>query len=231
MRQNIGLQYKNMVKENLNKILGDMPDNVQLICVSKFHSIEDILEAYNEGQRDFGESRVQELLQKQPALPQDIRWHFIGPLQTNKIKQIVPFISLIQSIENMRQIEEIQKCATKIDKKINVLLEVHIAQEEQKHGFLYEEIIDFFSNRIYEQYPNIEVCGIMTIATLTDSEAQISEEFARSRDIFEKIKNIYPNPSFKELSIGMSDDYRLAIANGSTMVRIGSKIFGAREYK
>lgn len=218
-----------MVRENLNKILGEMPDNVRLICISKFHSIEDILEAYNEGQRDFGESRVQELLQKQPALPQDIRWHFIGPLQTNKIKQIVPFISLIHSIENIRQIEEIQKCATKIDKIINVLLEVHIAREAQKHGFSYEEVIEFFSNRIYEQHPNIEICGIMTIATLTDSEAQISEEFAHAKAIFEQIKTIYPNPHFKELSIGMSDDYRLAIANGSTMVRIGSKIFGARE--
>ncbi len=220
-----------MIKENINIIRKNIPAEVKLVCVSKFHHVDAILEAYNVGQRDFGESRVQELLQKQPALPTDIRWHFIGPLQTNKIKQIVPFIHLVQSIENIRQMEEIQKCATKIDKIVNVLLEVHIAREEQKHGFSYEEVIEFFSNRIYEQYPNIEICGIMTIATLTDSEAQISEEFAQAKAIFEQIKTIYPNPRFKELSIGMSDDYRLAIANGSTMVRIGSKIFGAREYK
>lgn len=218
------------IKENLKTILTELPDNVQLVCVSKFHSHQDILNAYEQGQRNFGESRVQELLQKQSALPQDIRWHFIGPLQTNKIKHIVPFISLIQSIENLRQMDEIQKCAAKIDRKINILLELHIAQEEQKHGFSHGEIIDFFVNRAYGKYPNIEICGIMTIATLTDSQSQISDEFARAKAIFDEIRTIYPNPAFKELSIGMSDDYHLAIAQGSTMVRIGSKIFGARVY-
>lgn len=219
-----------MIKENLKTILAKIPDNVQLVCVSKFHSNQDILQAYDEGQRNFGESRVQELLQKQPALPQDIRWHFVGPLQTNKIKHIVPFISLIQSIENLRQMDEIQKCASKISRKINVLFELHIAEEEQKHGFSHSELLDFFSKHTYKQYPNIEICGIMTIATLTDSQTQISDEFARAKAIFDEIRAIYPNPAFKELSIGMSDDYLLAIEQGSTMVRIGSKIFGARVY-
>jgi len=219
-----------MIKENLNNILGDLPEGVRLVCVSKFHPVEAICEAYEQGQRDFGESRVQELVQKQPNLPKDIRWHFIGPLQTNKIKYIVPFVHLIQSVENMRQMAEIQKCAARIERRVSILLEVHIAQEEQKHGFERKEIIDFFEKHTYEHYPNVRVCGVMAIATLTDDEEQIAAEFAAVRSIFDAIKSIYPEPYFCELSIGMSDDYRLAIEQGSTMVRIGSKIFGQRIY-
>ena len=219
-----------MIQENIKQIRTQLPKGVRLVCVSKFHSNDDILEAYNVGERDFGESRVQELMTKQPVLPSDIRWHFIGPLQTNKIKQIVPFVSLIHSIENMRQIEEIQKCAAKIGRVVNILLEVHIAREEQKHGFSQSELLEFFGEKTYLQYPNIKICGIMTIATLTDDQKQISEEFARAKGIFESVKAIYPDSDFCELSIGMSDDYRLAIEQGSTMVRIGSKIFGQRIY-
>ena len=217
-----------MIKENLNNILGDLPEGVRLVCVSKFHPVEAICEAYE--QRDFGESRVQELVQKQPNLPKDIRWHFIGPLQTNKIKYIVPFVYLIQSVENMRQMAEIQKCAARIERRVSILLEVHIAQEEQKHGFSQSELLEFFGEKTYLQYPNIKICGIMTIATLTDDQKQISEEFARAKGIFESVKAIYPDSDFCQLSIGMSDDYRLAIEQGSTMVRIGSKIFGQRIY-
>ena len=219
-----------MIKENLNNILGDLSEGVRLVCVSKFHPVEAICEAYEQGQRDFGESRVQELVQKQPNLPKDIRWHFIGPLQTNKIKYIVPFVHLIQSVENMRQMAEIQKCAARIERRVSILLEVHIAQEEQKHGFSQSELLEFFGKKIYLQYPNIKICGIMTIATLTDDQKQISEEFARAKGIFESVKAIYSDSDFCELSIGMSDDYRLAIEQGSTMVRIGSKIFGQRIY-
>lgn len=219
-----------MIKENLNNILGDLPEGVRLVCVSKFHPVEAICEAYEQGQRDFGESRVQELVQKQPNLPKDIRWHFIGPLQTNKIKYIVPFVYLIQSVENMRQMAEIQKCAARIERRVSILLEVHIAQEEQKHGFSQSELLEFFGEKTYLQYPNIKICGIMTIATLTDDQKQISEEFARAKGIFESVKAIYPDSDFCQLSIGMSDDYRLAIEQGSTMVRIGSKIFGQRIY-
>ena len=219
-----------MIKENLNNILGDLPEGVRLVCVSKFHPVEAICEAYEQGQRDFGESRVQELVQKQPNLPKDIRWHFIGPLQTNKIKYIVPFVYLIQSVENMRQMAEIQKCAARIERRVSILLEVHIAQEEQKHGFSQSELLEFFGKKTYLQYPNIKICGIMTIATLTDDQKQISEEFARAKGIFESVKAIYSDSDFCELSIGMSDDYRLAIEQGSTMVRIGSKIFGQRIY-
>ena len=219
-----------MIKENLNNILGDLPEGVRLVCVSKFHPVEAIGEAYEQGQRDFGESRVQELVQKQPNLPKDIRWHFIGPLQTNKIKYIVPFVHLIQSVENMRQMAEIQKCAARIERRVSILLEVHIAQEEQKHGFSQSELLEFFGKKTYLQYPNIKICGIMTIATLTDDQKQISEEFARAKGIFESVKAIYSDSDFCELSIGMSDDYRLAIEQGSTMVRIGSKIFGQRIY-
>ncbi len=219
-----------MIQENIKQIRAELPKGVRLVCVSKFHSKDDILEAYNVGERDFGESRVQELMTKQPVLPSDIRWHFIGPLQTNKIKQIVPFVSLIHSIENMRQIEEIQKCAAKIGRVVDILLEVHIAREEQKHGFERKEIIDFFEKHTYEHYPNVRVCGVMAIATLTDDEEQIAAEFTAVRSIFDAIKSIYPKPHFCELSIGMSDDYPKAIEAGSTMVRIGSKIFGARIY-
>ena len=219
-----------MIKENLNNILGDLPEGVRLVCVSKFHPVEAICEAYELGQRDFGERRVQELVQKQPNLPKDIRWHFIGPLQTNKIKYIVPFVHLIQSVENMRQMAEIQKCAARIERRVSILLEVHIAQEEQKHGFSQSELLEFFGEKTYLQYPNIKICGIMTIATFTDDQKQISEEFARAKGIFESVKAIYPDSDFCELSIGMSDDYRLAIEQGSTMVRIGSKIFGQRIY-
>ena len=201
-----------MIKENLNNILGDLPEGVRLVCVSKFHPVEAICEAYEQGQRDFGESRVQELVQKQPNLPKDIRWHFI------------------QSVENMRQMAEIQKCAARIERRVSILLEVHIAQEEQKHGFSQSELLEFFGEKTYLQYPNIKICGIMTIATLTDDQKQISEEFARAKGIFESVKAIYPDSDFCELSIGMSDDYRLAIEQGSTMVRIGSKIFGQRIY-
>ena len=219
-----------MIKENLNNILGDLPEGVRLVCVSKFHPVEAICEAYEQGQRDFGESRVQELVQKQPNLPKDIRWHFIGPLQTNKIKYIVPFVYLIQSVENMRQMAEIQKCAARIERRVSILLEIHIAQEEQKHGFSQSELLEFFGEKTYLQYHNIKICGIMTIATLTDDQKQISEEFARAKGIFESVKAIYPDSDFCQLSIGMSDDYRLAIEQGSTMVRIGSKIFGQRIY-
>jgi len=219
------------ITENLKQLHSEIPPDINLICVSKFHSNEVILEAYGNGERNFGESRVQELLKKQSELPFDIRWHFIGPLQSNKIKQIVPFIYLIHSIETIKQIEEINKQAVKINRKINILLEIHIAQEENKHGFSEEEVINFFTEETWKNYSNVEICGLMGIATFTDNYKQISQEFNKLKCLFDTIKSIYKNNHFKELSIGMSDDYRLALKYGSTMIRIGSKIFGQRENK
>jgi pyridoxal phosphate enzyme (YggS family) len=218
------------IKDNLLQIHSQIPDNVQLVCISKFHSREAVMQAYNYGERDFGESKAQELLQKQPNLPTDIRWHFIGALQSNKIKQIVPFIYLIHSIENEKLLTETNRCAQKINQKINVLLEVHIAQEQQKHGFLVAEVLDFFHSSRHNNFPFVEICGLMGIATFTNNMQQIENEFIVLKKTFEQIKQIYLNVNFRHLSMGMSDDYQTAINQGSTMVRIGSKIFGNRIY-
>ena len=217
-----------MITENIKNINSQLPDNVQLVCVSKFHSEEMIMQAYNAGVRDFGESRAQELLKKVENLPQDIRWHFIGVLQSNKIRQIAPFIYLIQSIESEKLLQETNRQAEKNNCKINVLLEVHIADEEQKHGFTESEIITFFEQKKWQNFPNINFCGLMGMATFTSDNEKIRAEFAKIKEIFEKVKNIFPNETFATLSIGMSDDFPIAIEQGSNMVRVGSKIFGNR---
>ena len=217
-----------MITEKIKNIRSQLPDNVQLVCVSKYHSEEIIMQAYNAGERDFGESRAQELLRKFENLPKDIRWHFIGPLQSNKIRQIAPFIYLIQSIENEKLLQETNRCAEKNSRKINVLLEVHIANEEQKHGFSENEIIDFFENKKWQNFSNINFCGLMGMATYTSDNQQIITEFQKIKNLFENIKKIFNDKIFSTLSIGMSDDFPLAIEQGSTMVRIGSKIFGNR---
>jgi len=217
-----------MIAENIKNIRSQLPENVQLVCVSKFHSEEMIMQAYGIGERDFGESRAQELLRKAENLPKDIRWHFIGALQSNKIRQIVPFIYLIHSIENEKLLQETQRCAERFNRKINVLLEVHIADEEQKHGFAESEIIDFFEQKMWQNFPDINFCGLMGMATFTSDNQQIIDEFQRIKGIFERVKNIFNDKNFSTLSIGMSDDFHLAVGQGSSMVRIGSKIFGNR---
>ena len=217
-----------MITENLKNTRSQLPENVQLVCVSKFHSEEMIMQVYSAGMRDFGESRAQELLKKVENLPKDIRWHFIGALQSNKIRQIAPFIYLIQSIENEKLLQETNRQAEKNSRKINVLLEVHIADEEQKHGFTENEIIDFFEQKKWQNFPHINFFGLMGMATFTSDNEKIKAEFCKIKEIFEKIKNIFPDDNFKTLSIGMSDDFLIAIEQGSSMVRIGSKIFGER---
>ncbi len=203
-----------------------------LVAVSKTHSVENIMEAYNAGIRDFAENKVQELVTKQPVLPQDIRWHMIGHLQRNKVKYIAPFVHLIHSVDSEKLMVELQKEAAKIDRQIAVLLEVHIAQEEEKFGFDTTEIIDFFAHAKNKQYPNLVFQGLMGMATFTDSESQIENEFSVLNKIYTKIRENFGNelPHFKELSMGMSSDYLLAIKHGSTMVRVGSSIFGERHY-
>ena len=189
-----------------------------LVCVSKFHPAQAIMAAYEAGERDFGESRVQELLRKHEALPKDIRWHFIGHLQTNKVRAIVPFVHLIQSVDSLHLLDTIQSEAARIGRVVNVLLEVHVAREATKSGFTPDEI----QNLPELHYPNIRICGLMTMASLTDDEAEIRRCFRLAASLKKKDTPI--------LSMGMSDDYGIAIEEGSTMVRVGSSIFGERVY-
>ena len=208
-----------------------------MICVSKFHPNEAIIEAYQAGERDFGESRVQELLPKYEALPKDIRWHFIGHLQTNKVKQIVPFVHLIHSVDSLRLLECINREAEKIGRKVRVLLEVHVAKEETKSGFTPEELLslDFPLSSLN----HVEICGLMGMATNTDDEQEIRRCFQAIRQLADTCLSRYhadtTSTGYTEdteriISMGMSDDYLLAIQEGSTMVRIGSSIFGERHY-
>ena len=220
------------IKDNILKIKSTLPDGVKLIAVSKFHAVDVIREAYDAGQRIFGESRVQELIAKQPLLPSDIEWHFIGTLQTNKVKHIAPFISMIQSVDTLKLIHEINDQAKKCERKIKVLIEVHIAEEENKHGFSIDECKSLFTGEALMQLENIQVCGLMGMATFTDNVEQVNKEFGKLHKLHKEIKLLpSTNPAmFTELSMGMSDDYKIAIKNGSSMIRIGTGIFGTRQY-
>ncbi len=212
-------------------MLATLPDDVRLVAVSKFHPAQSILEAYQAGQRDFGESYVQELLVKQETLPKDIRWHFIGHLQTNKVRHIAPFISMIQSVDSPRLIDEIQRQALKHHRLIDILLELHIAQETTKSGFTPDECTAFLETFDKEKYPNIRVCGLMTMATNTSDETQIEREFHSAAEYFENIKKrFFPFDSyFCQRSWGMSDDFTIALHHQTTIVRIGTKLFGTRQ--
>ena len=213
------------IPQNIANIRATLPKGVTMVCVSKFHSHEAIMEAYACGERDFGESRVQELLPKYEALPKDIRWHFIGHLQTNKVKQIVPFVHMIHSVDSVRLLETINKEAEKIGRHIKVLLEVHVAKEETKSGFTPEEFLSLKTQ--LSSLNHIEVCGVMGMATNTEDQ----EEWHRCfREIKSLASHLSPILSSPEISMGMSDDYLVAIEEGSTMIRIGSTIFGERQY-
>ena len=225
------------ISQSIASIRATIPAGVTLICVSKFHSHEAIMEAYDCGERDFGESRVQELLPKYEALPKDIRWHFIGHLQTNKVKQIVPFVHMIHSVDSVRLLETINREAEKIGRRVKVLLEVHVAKEESKSGFTPEEFLSLayslspVASSPHNLYPWVEICGVMGMATNTDDQ----EEWRRCfREIKHLASSLIANSSPSErpiISMGMSDDYLVAIEEGSTMVRIGSTIFGSRASK
>lgn len=217
------------IKERLHKILATLPDGVKLVAVSKFHPAEAVEEAYNAGQRIFGESRPQEMAAKAKVLPKDIEWVMIGHLQTNKVKMIAPFVSLVASADSERLIEEIEKQAVKNERTIDILLEVHIADEESKSGWLLSELREYLASGALERMEHIRVRGVMTIATNTDDEAIIRRDFNNIRTIFEELKPRF-GEAFDTLSIGMSDDYPIALEYGSTMVRIGTAIFGHRVY-
>ena len=206
-------------------------NDITLVAVSKTKPVEEIKKKYNEGFINFGENRVNELVQKFNLLPKDINWHMIGHLQTNKVKKIIPFISLIHSVDSLKLINKIENESKKFDKKTNILLQVHIAKEKSKYGFNFEEVRDFFKNRLYESYKNINIVGLMGMATFTNNKNQIRKEFKNLKILYDEIKSISQknNQKIKILSMGMSSDYKIAIEEGSNMVRIGSLIFGERD--
>lgn len=220
------------IEQNIESIRKHIPTDIQLVCVSKFHPDESILEAYSAGERVFGESKVQEMCGKYERLPKDIHWHFIGHLQTNKIKQIIPFVELIHGVDTYKLLEEINKQAEKQSIKVNCLLQIHIAQEETKFGFSADELKLILATNEWKALKNVTICGLMGMATFTENKYQIKNEFKSLKNLFDELKNTFfaDNSMFKEISMGMSDDYLLAIECGSTMVRVGSSIFGTRVY-
>ena len=227
-------QFQNMnIQENIiefTRLLSDT--NCKLVAVSKTKPVEDIREAFHAGQRDFGENKVQELREKPGQLPEDIRWHMIGHLQTNKVKYIAPFIHLIHAVDSVKLLEEIDKQAEKHNRVISCLLQVHIAQEEHKFGFDENELMEMLNSTQLKDLLHIKIIGLMGMATFTDNKEQIRSEFQNLKNIFDRIKaNISAeNVVMQELSMGMSDDYEIAIEEGSTMIRVGSKLFGSRIY-
>ncbi|WP_374450836.1 YggS family pyridoxal phosphate-dependent enzyme [Cloacibacterium normanense] len=215
------------IQENYHKIKAQIPENIELVAVSKFHPVEKIKEVYDCGQKVFGENKVQELLTKVNELPADIQWHLIGHLQTNKVKYIAPFIDTIQSVDSEKLLIEINKEAVKNNRKIKALLQVKIAEEETKYGLEIAEAKEIFSNYLENQYPNIEILGLMGMATFTDNNNQVKSEFLVLKSLFDELSTFR---KLETLSMGMSDDFALAIECGSTSVRIGSAIFGVRNY-
>lgn len=217
------------IKERLHRILSTIPEGVKLVAVSKFHPAERLQEAYDAGQRIFGESRPQEMTAKYELLPKDIEWHMIGHLQTNKVRQIVPFVSMIQSVDSVRLIECINREAERIGRVVDILLEIHVAQEESKTGWNYEELVEYLQSEAMAELKNIRVRGVMGMATNTDDEAIVRSDFERLAECKNELAPRF-GEEFDTLSMGMSEDYALAIECGSTMVRIGSSIFGHRNY-
>jgi len=218
------------IANNLELLRREIPEHVRLIAVSKTKPIEAIMEAYNAGQRVFGENYVQEISEKQPALPSDIEWHFIGHLQSNKAKYIAPFVDCIHAVDSEKLLMEINKQAAKARRTIRCLLQVHIADEESKFGFSPEEIIAICSSTNFTQFSSVRIAGLMGMASFTDDHGQVRQEFKTLKKLFDQLKHdaFAESEDFKELSMGMSGDWKIAVEEGSTMVRVGSAIFGSR---
>ncbi|NCT09275.1 MAG: YggS family pyridoxal phosphate-dependent enzyme [Flavobacteriia bacterium] len=217
-----------MIKENIVNFKKSIPKHVTLVAVSKTKPISDLQEAYNAGQRVFGENKVQEMIEKYDALPKDIQWHMIGHLQSNKVKYMAHFVDLIHGVDSFKTLQEINKQALKNNRIIKCLLQAEIANEETKFGLPFDEIYGILFSEELTKLKNISIVGLMGMATFTEDKQQISTEFASLKKLFEELKNTHP--SFKILSMGMSGDYEIAIENGSTMIRVGSAIFGQRNY-
>ena len=220
------------VKQKLREVMSHLPDGVRLVAISKYHPASYIMAAYEEGQRVFGESHEQEIREKHAALPKDIEWHFIGHLQTNKVKYIVPYISMIEAVDSLKLLREIQKQAAKADRVVKVLLELHIAEEATKYGLTLDACRELLADGEWRRMENVQICGLMMMASNTDDEAQIEREFETAAAFFDEVKASYfaDAPYFCERSWGMSDDYQLAVRHRSSMVRIGTMIFGPRVY-
>lgn len=219
------------VRANIERVLSEIPAGVRLVAVSKFHPVEKLMAAYEAGQRRFGESRVQELLVKEPQMPADVEWHFIGHLQTNKVKQLVGKASLIESIDSERLLDMVDQESRKAGVTTRVLMQVHVAREETKFGFWPEELLDYFRARKFENLTNTHICGVMGMASNTDDAERVSQDFAAIAEVYKEILRLCPDlRGFDTLSMGMSGDWPLAVEHGSNMVRIGTAIFGEREY-
>ena len=220
------------VQENLREVLDSLPAGVKLVAISKYHPNEYIEAAYAMGQRIFGESHEQELREKHTTLPQDIEWHFIGHLQTNKVKYIAPYVSMVEAVDSLKLLREIEKQAAKCGRVINVLLELHIAEEATKYGLTLDQCRELLAGGEWRQMSHVRICGLMMMASNVDDEQQIANEFDIAARFFDEVKADYfaDDDNFCERSWGMSDDYPIALAHGSTMVRIGTRIFGPRVY-
>ena len=218
--------------EKYQEILREIPENVQLIAVSKLHPASEVAAAYALGQRDFGENWAQEMREKHEILPQDIRWHFIGHLQTNKIKYIIPYVHLIHSIDSFKLLQEVDRQAAKHGRVVGCLLQFHVATEETKFGFSMDECEQMFQSPEFSSLKNVDIKGVMGMASFTDDAAQVRREFQTLHGFFTKLKEEYfsEKADFKEISMGMTSDYPIAIEEGSTMIRVGSALFGARNY-
>lgn len=217
------------IKDNLLQIKSTLPENVTLVAVSKTKPVSDLMEAYIAGQRIFGENYVQELTDKQPQFPNDVQWHFIGHLQSNKVKYIAPFVSLIHGVDSLKLLQEINKQALKNNRIIECLLQIYIAEEESKFGLDEQELNEILASEELKKLTNIKIVGLMGMSTFTDNQEQIQKEFLKLKTIFDKHKTLKTeNCELQTISMGMSGDYQLAINCGSTMVRIGSSIFGSR---
>ena len=225
-----------MVEDNLSRIYGELPPGVKLVAVSKFHPSSMILSAYQAGQRCFGENRPQEFAAKAIELPDDIEWHFIGHLQTNKLKLVLPYASLVESVDSLHLLEAIEKWGSLNGRVTSVLLELHLGAEETKGGFTEDEITGILESvsdaDAVNPYPHVRFCGLMGMATNTDDEACVEADFMRIREFKERLDSSFPElKEFRELSIGMSNDWKIAVRHGATIVRIGTAIFGPREYR
>ena len=221
-----------MIRENLQRIRQELPEGVLLVAVSKTKPVEDVLEAYEAGHRDFGENKVQELVAKKEALPGDIRWHMIGHLQTNKVKYIAPFVHLIHGVDSIKLLRTIDKEARKRERVQDVLLEIHIAEEPSKFGFVFDDLLPLMRKGEWKSLEHVRICGVMGMATFTEDKEQVRREFRYLHDCFDKLKEEFfaGAEHFREISMGMSGDYQIAVEEGSTIVRIGTLIFGERNY-
>ena len=220
------------IAEQISRLHQELPERVSLLAISKYHPIEALQEAYDAGQRMFGENHIQEMAAKAAALPKDIEWHFTGHVQTNKIKYMAPFVSLIHAVDSFRLLREINKHAAKHERRIDCLLQIHIAQEETKYGLTVDECRQLLANEPWRELQHIRITGLMAMGSNTDDLEQVRKEFRQIKQLFDELKRTYfaDDSSFCQLSEGMTDDYPIAIEEGSTIVRIGSLIFGEREY-